>query len=55
MVAYGNSEINSYYLMENRKEMTEPINLQEHNTKFFIAFVDEKLSPVELDPSIGHF
>ena len=50
---YGEPQINSYEIMEDRADMEEAILLGESKVDFVVGFLNEAYVPVELDPRFG--
>ena len=55
VVEYGDPQISSYEIMEDRSNMETALRLSDMHTNFVFGFMDKFLKPVELDPKIGKF
>ena len=55
VVNYDDAQIISYKVLDNRRDMTEPIKLPDYNMEVFFFFTDTNATPKRPDPSIGSF
>ena len=53
VVDYGDPQINSYEIMEDRADMEKAIVLGESKSDFIVGFMNQAYVPVKLDPRYG--
>ena len=53
--SYKDPQINGYELIENRFEMSKPLNMVDYHLDFYFGFMSAGQAPVRLDPQIGSF